>query len=67
MGRENKSLAILLGCGTFGIVLSGLVGYLYDQGVVMDELVTSATPIGEVQAAIIIVLLAVGVIMGWKN
>lgn len=67
MGRENKSLAILLGCGTFGIVLSGLVGYLYDQGVVIDELATTATPIGEIQAAIIIVFLAVGVIMGWKN
>lgn len=67
MGRENKSLVILLGFGVFGIVLSGLVGYLYDQGVVIDEIATASTPIAEIQAAIIIFFLAVGIVMGWKN
>ncbi len=67
MGREQQSITILLGCGVFGIVLSGLVGYLYDQGVVIDELATSATPIGEIRAIIIILFLAVGIILGWKR
>lgn len=67
MGQENKALVTMLGFGVFGIVLSGLVGYLHTQGVLIDELATAATPIAEIQATIIIVCLVVGVILGWKQ
>lgn len=52
-----------LGCGLIGVILAVLAGLMYSGGIIVDEFVSGTITLADVQAAIIIVWMLIGVVL----
>lgn len=61
MGRNERAFAIPLLCGIIGVILAIAIQLLNDAGIIIDEYLTGTLVLREVQLAIILVWMFLGV------
>ena len=67
MNRDMESGILVFGMGSLGVIFAFLVGVLYEEGIIVDELITGTISLTDVQIFIIILFIVFSLIMGALN
>ena len=67
MRRDVEGFVIILLFIIMGVVFSGLLYYLYDNGIVINEMITGSITIDKVMALNLVLWSLVGVIVGMSR
>jgi len=61
MGRNERAFAILVLCGIVGVVFAVIFQFLFDAGIIIDEIVTATLTLREVQLVVIVMWVVLGI------
>ena len=63
MGSNEKTFAIITLAGILGVVSAIILQLLYDQHIIIDEVITSTLTLGEVQLFVILIWEVLGIVV----